>query len=196
MKIRIGFILELPGHVPAVRLGKLDGLVDHADRPLGGGSYDDFRAKEPHQLPPLDAEWFRHGDHKRVPLGGADHGKTDPGISACRLYDRLAGLKLSRFFVRLHYPKSQSILELTKRLESFDVYEKVHALRRQTIDPHYRRVADGFDDILVFPAHGPSQRCDEKYCAPAAPLWIASKLTRIWLLRQCRGEWPTLGHCT
>src|SRR6266481_543457 len=111
MKIGIGFILELPGHVPAVRLGKLDGLGDHADSPLGGGSYDHFRSKEPHELPPLDAKWLCHGDHKRVSLGGADHGETDPGISACRLYDRLARLELSRFFGCLDYPKGQSILD-------------------------------------------------------------------------------------
>src|SRR5258708_3581156 len=109
----------------------------------------------------------------RVPsLGDADHGKTNPGISACLLYDRLARLKLARFFGRLDSPESQSVLDGTKRVEGLNFYEKIHALRRQTIDPHYRRIADCFDDVLVFPAHcGPSQHCDvcdEKYCAPAA----------------------------
>src|SRR5258708_18414129 len=128
MKIGIGFILELPGHVPAVLLGKLDGLGDHADSPLGGGSYDHFRSKEPHELPPLDAKWLCHGDHKRVSLAGADHGKADSGISPCRLNDRLARLKLSGLFGRLDHPQSQSVLDGTKRVEGFNFYEKIHAL--------------------------------------------------------------------
>ena len=110
MKIGIGFILKLPSHEPAMRLGKLDGLGDHAHAALGGGSYDDLRPKEAHQLTPLHAKWLCHGHHKRISLGRANHGKTNPGISACRLYDRLAGLKLSRLFGRLDYPESQSVL--------------------------------------------------------------------------------------
>src|SRR5450631_2140420 len=62
------------------------------------------------ELTPLDAKWFCHSDHQRVSLGCANHGKTDPRISACRLYDRLARLKLSRLFGGLDYPKSQSVL--------------------------------------------------------------------------------------
>src|SRR6516164_8137518 len=110
MKIGIGFILKLPGYEPAVRLGKLDGFGDHAHTALGRGSYDDFRSKETHQLAPLNAKRLCHGHHKRVSLGCTNHGKTNPGISACRLDDRLAGLKLSRLFGRLDYPESQSIL--------------------------------------------------------------------------------------
>ena len=110
MNIGIGFILKLPGHEPAMGLGKLDGLVDHAYSALGGGSYDDLRSKKPHQLTPLDAKWLCHGDHKRISLGCANHGKTNSRISAGRLYDRLARLELSRLFGRLDYPESQSVL--------------------------------------------------------------------------------------
>src|SRR5450759_5682764 len=87
MNVRIGFILKLPCHVPAMRFGKLDGLVDHAYSALGGGGYDDLRSKEPHELTPLDAKWLCHGDHQRISLGCANHGKTNPRISACRFYD-------------------------------------------------------------------------------------------------------------
>src|ERR1700737_2614491 len=110
MNIGIGLILKLPGHEPAMRLGKLNGLIDHADSPLSGGSYNDLRSKEPHELTPLYAERFCHGDYKRIPLGCANHGKANPRISACRLYDRLARFKLSRFFGRFDYPESQSVL--------------------------------------------------------------------------------------
>src|SRR6185437_12733016 len=34
--IGVGFILELPGHEPAMRLGELDRLIDHAYSALGG----------------------------------------------------------------------------------------------------------------------------------------------------------------
>src|ERR1700674_1970864 len=110
MNIGIGLILKLPRHEPAMRLGKLDGLVDHADRPLGGGSYNDLRSKEPHELAPLYAKRLCHGDYKRISLGCANHGKRNPRISACRLDDRLGGFKLSRFFSRFDDPESQSVL--------------------------------------------------------------------------------------
>ena len=157
MNIGIGFILELPGHVPAMRFGKLDGLIDHANGALGGGSYNDLRSKEPHQLAPLDAEWLRHGDHKRIALGCANHGKANSRISACRLDDGLARLELSRLFGRLDHPESQSVLDRTKRIEGFNLHEKVHALRRQTVDPHHRRIANRLEDILVFPSHADLQ---------------------------------------
>jgi hypothetical protein len=110
MNIGIGFILELPGHEPAMGLGKLDGLVDHADGALGGGRDDHLGAKKAHQLAPLDAEWLRHGHHQRVSLGGADHGKTDAGISACRLDHGLTGLEFSGFFRRLDHAERQAVL--------------------------------------------------------------------------------------
>src|SRR5579871_3359422 len=110
MYIGIGLILELAGHEPAMRFGKLDGFIDHAHSALSGGSYDDLRSKKPHQLTPLDAEWLSHRDHKRVSLGCANHGKPDPRISARRLYDRLTGLKLSGLLSCLDDSESQSIL--------------------------------------------------------------------------------------
>src|ERR1700733_9583805 len=110
MNIRIGFVLKLPSHEPSMCLGKLDGLTDHSYSTLSGGSYDDLRSKEPHELTALNAKWLCHGDHKRISLGRANHGKTNPGIPACRLYDGLARLKLSRLFGRLDYPEGQSVL--------------------------------------------------------------------------------------
>src|SRR5260370_42532684 len=98
MNVRIRFILKLPGHEPAVRLRKLDGLVDHPYGALGGGSYDDLRSEEPHELAPLNAESLGHGQHEGESLGCATRRKTDRRSSDCGLEDRLAGLKLYRFF--------------------------------------------------------------------------------------------------
>ena len=127
MDIGIGFILELPGHEPAMRLGKLDGLVDHAHGALRGGSYNDLRSKEPHQLAPLDAEWLRHGDHQRISFGRANHGETDSGISACRFDDGLAGFEFSGLFGRLDHPERQSVLDRAERIEGFDLDKEVDA---------------------------------------------------------------------
>src|SRR4051812_23808061 len=110
MNVGIGFVFKLPGHEPAMCLGKLDRLVDHSYGAFGGGRYDDLRAQKSHELAALDAERLGHGDHERIALGCANHGKTDPSISARRLDDRLARLKFSRFFGSFDYPKRQSVL--------------------------------------------------------------------------------------
>src|SRR5277367_5405043 len=140
MIIGIGFILKLPSHEPVMRLSELDGLSDHSHRALGSGSHNNLRSEEPHELTPLNAKWLCHGDHKRISLGCANHRKTNSRISACRLNDRLTRLELSGLFGRFDYSESQSVLDRTKRVECFNLHEKVHAPRRQTIDPHHRRI--------------------------------------------------------
>ena len=176
VNIGIGFIFKLPGHEPAMRLGKLDGLVDHADGALGGGRDNHLCAKEPHQLAPFDAERLCHGNHKRISFGRANHGKTNSGISAGRLDDGLAGLELSGLFGRLDHPERQSVLYRTKRIEGFNLDEKVHAFRRQTIDPHHRRIADCFDNTLVCPSHAVLQHLN---CLPQDALRPAATFVLI-----------------
>jgi hypothetical protein len=126
---------------------------------------DDLHAEEAHQPAPLDAERLRHGHHKRVSLGRADHRKTDAGIAAGRFDYGLAGFELSGFFGRLDHAERQAVLHRAERVEGFNLDKKIDALRRQTIDPYYRRIADGLDDALEFPAHDvfPSHcvACDE-----------------------------------
>src|SRR4051794_26823082 len=184
MNIRIGFVLKLPGHEPAVRLGQFDGLVDHAYRALGGRRYDHFRAEKTHQLAPLDAEWLCHGDHKRMSLGRANHRKANSRIAACGLNDRLARLEFSRFFSGLDHPKRQSILHRTKRVEGFDLDEEIYSGRRKAIDAHDGRVANGLDNALENPSH-------------AAPPNVASPSTRH-IARRCRklSRLPLLGNLT
>ena len=48
VKVGVGFVLELPGHEPAMGFGQLDRLLDHADRPRGGRRQNDLRAEEAH----------------------------------------------------------------------------------------------------------------------------------------------------
>ena len=63
------------------------------------------------------------------------------------------GLSSPDFSAASMTPESQSVLHRTKRIEGFNLDEEVDALRRQTIDPHHRRIADRFDNALVFPPH-------------------------------------------
>ena len=90
MEVRIGFVLELPRHEPAMGFGQFDRLLDHSDRPLGGRRQNDFRAEKAHQSPPLDAEGLGHREDERIALRGADHGEPDAGVAARRL-DRPSG---------------------------------------------------------------------------------------------------------
>ena len=154
MKVGIGLVLELPRHEPAMGLGELDGLVDHADGALGRGRDDDLGAEEAHQLAPLDAEGLRHGDDQRIALGGADHGKADAGVAAGRLDHGLAGLQLAGFLRGLDHAEREAVLHRAERIEGFDLHVQVHALGRQPVDPHHRRVADGLQDALISLAHG------------------------------------------
>ena len=169
VNLRIGFILELPGHEPPVSLGKLNALVDHAHGTFRGGRHDDLGAKEPHQLAPLDTERLRHRDHERISLGGTDHRQANSGISAGCLDDGLAGLQLSGFFGRLDDAQSQPVLDRAERVESFNLDKKIHALGRQPVDPHHRCIANRLKDSLIFPSHYASPdiasgaTCDNAY---------------------------------
>ena len=54
-------------------------------------------ADQAHELAPLDREAFRHHQHQRISLLGADHGQADPGVAALvggAVFDALpAGVK-------------------------------------------------------------------------------------------------------
>src|SRR5436309_11471599 len=181
MNIGIGFVLKLPGHEPAMRLCKLDRFVDHAYGALGGGSYDDLGSKKAHEFAPFNAEWLCHGDHKRISLGRANHRKTNSGVTAGGLNDRLARLELSGFFSRLDHAERQSVLDRPQRVESFDLDEKVYARRGQTIDANDRCIANSLDNILINPPHARSSNV-----ALSATRHIARRLAQIILITGAR----------
>ena len=65
-------------------------------------------------------------------------------------------------------------------IEGFNLDEEIDALRPQPIDPHDRRIADRFDDTLIFPSHDAFPNIalfGENIAAQIAALSIASKLT-------------------
>ena len=110
MHVRIGLVLELARQEPAVGLGKLDSLFDHADASLGGRGEHHLGTEKAHQLAALDAEGLGHRDHQRIAFFGAHHGKADAGVAARGLDDRLAGFELAGPLRRLDHPESQAIL--------------------------------------------------------------------------------------
>lgn len=56
---------------------------------------DNLGPEEAHQLPPLDAEGFRHYDDEWISTRGADHGQSDASVPRGGLDHRLAGLEMS-----------------------------------------------------------------------------------------------------
>src|ERR1700733_16274309 len=148
MEIRVGFVLELPRHEPAIGLSQIDCLLDHSDRALGGRRYDDFGAQKAHQSPPFDAEALGHCEHERIPFSGADHRKSDAGVAARRLDDRLSGLGLAGLLRRLDDAKRQAVLDRAQRVERLDFYIEVDANRGEAVDPDNRRMSNGFQNAL------------------------------------------------
>ena len=142
MKVRIGFVLELPRHEPAVGFGQLHSLLHHSDRALGGWRGDDFRAKKTHQSAPFDAEGLRHRQDQRIAFRGADHGEPDAGIAARRLDDGLARLQLAGLLCGLDHAQRQPVLDGAERIERLDLHIEVDPVRREAIDPYDGRMSD------------------------------------------------------
>ena len=181
MHVGIGFVLELARQEPAVRLGELLRLVDHADAALGRRREHHLGAEEAHQLAALDAEGLRHRDDQRIALRGADHREPDAGVAGGRLDHGLPGLELAGLFRGLDDAERQAILDRAERIEGLDLDEQVDAFRRQLVDLDHRRVADGFKNVCEFGHYSLPYPSDVTYSARArrrrAPLPSSSPTT-------------------
>ena len=153
MHVRVSLVLELAGQEPAVRLGELGRLVDHAHAALGSGREHHLGAEEAHQLAPLDGKALSHGQHQRIALLRADHGQPDAGIAGGGFDDSLPGLELAGFFRRLDDAKRQAVLDRAERIEGLDLDVEVDAFRAQLVDLDHRRVANGFENVCEL-GHG------------------------------------------
>src|SRR6185312_7469534 len=136
--VRVGLVLELARHEPAVLGGELLRLVDHAEGALRRRRQDHLGAEEAHQLAPLDGKALGHGYDERVALRRADHGEADAGVAGGRLYDRLPGLERAGFLRRLDDAEREPVLDRAERIEGLDLDVEVDALRRQFVDAHDR----------------------------------------------------------
>src|ERR1700733_1836986 len=148
VEIRIGFILELPRHEPAVGFGQFDRFLDHSYRSLGSGRQHDFGAQKAHQSPPFDAEALGHRDNERIPFSGAHHRKSDAGVAARRLDDRLTGLEFAGLLRRLDNAKRQPVLDRAQWVEGLDFHIEVDPIRGEAVDADNRRVCNGFQNAL------------------------------------------------
>src|ERR1700733_5753794 len=148
MKVRIGFVLELPCHEPAVGFGQFYGLFDHSDGPLGPGRQYNLRAAKAHQSPPFDGEGLGHRVDERIAFRGADHGEPEAGIAACRLDDGLAGLELSGLLGGLDHAQRQPVLDGAEWIERLDLHIEVDPVRGEAVDPNDRRMSDRLQYVL------------------------------------------------
>src|SRR5690606_31664681 len=148
MHVGVRLVLELPAQEPAVRLGELDGLLQHAGAFFGGRRQHDLRAEEAQQLAALDAEAFRHRDDERVALLRADHREPDAGVAARRLDDGLAGRKLAGLLRALDHGERHPVLDRAHRVEGLDLHVDVHARRGQLAELNERRVADRRENVV------------------------------------------------
>ena len=103
------------------------------------------RAEEAHQPPALDGEAFGHHDDQGIALAGADHRKADAGVAAGRLDDCLAGLQQPVALGGLDHAQRQSVLDRAERIERLELGVDFDAFRREALEPHDRRVADGVE---------------------------------------------------
>ncbi len=156
MHVGVGLVFKLPGQKPAVGLRQLVGLGDHAGAFVLGRRQHHLAAEKAHQLAPFDAEALRHGDHQRIALLGAHHGQPDTRIAAGCLNHRLPRLQLARPLGRLNDAKRQPVLDRAERIERLDLDVEIDAGRRQLVDLDDRRLADRFQNIGEFAAHGVS----------------------------------------
>jgi hypothetical protein len=148
--VRVGLVLELAGHEPAVRLGQFLGLVDHAHAALRRRGQHHLGAEKTHQTATLDAKGFGHRHDQRIALLGAHHRQANAGIAAGGFDDGLAGLEFAALLGRFDHPERQSVLDRAQRVERLDLDVEVYAGGCELVDLDDRRVADSFEDVRVF----------------------------------------------
>src|SRR5215472_19072165 len=84
MNVCVGLRLKLPSEKPPMRLRELNRLLIHAEALLRSRSQYDLGTEHAHQLASLHGEAVGHCHNKWVALLGANHGKPDSSIAACR----------------------------------------------------------------------------------------------------------------
>jgi hypothetical protein len=153
---RVREVLELPREEPAVFLGELGSLPDHARAALGGRRQDHLGAQRAHDLAALDRERLDHHGDERIALGRADHRERDAGVARGRLDDRLAGLEGAALFRILDDRDREAILDRGHRVEELALDVHRHVLGCEAVDAHDGRAADRAQDAVV--DHGPTVR--------------------------------------
>src|SRR5690606_23278116 len=142
-------VVELPAEEPAVRLGELACLREHARTLLRRRRQHDLRTEEAQQLAALDAEAFGHRHDERIAFLRADHREADAGVAARRLDDGLPGGELAGLLGALDDGARHAVLDRAHRIEGLDLDPDVDAGRRELPEPDERRTADRLEYVFV-----------------------------------------------
>jgi hypothetical protein len=78
-----------------------------------------------------------------------NHREADARVAARRFDDGLAGLQLTEALGALDDRERHAILHGGHRIEGLDLHIEVDPLRRESLEPDQRRVADGAQDAAV-----------------------------------------------
>src|SRR5207248_11220384 len=70
-----------------------------------------------------------------------------------RLDNGLTRFQLAALFRRLDNPERQPVLDRAQRVERLDLDVEIDVRRRQIVDSHHRRVADGLENARVAVSH-------------------------------------------
>ena len=128
--VGVGLVVELAAEEPAVLLGQLDRLVEHAAALLARGREHHPGAEEAQELAPLDAEALGHRQHQRIALLGADHRQADAGVAAGRLDHGLAGRRAApRRSASSITARGHAVLDRAERVERFELDVDLDARR-------------------------------------------------------------------
>src|SRR5215467_13329466 len=172
MNVCVGLSLKLPSEKPPMRLRELNRLLIHAEALLRSRSQYDLGTEHAHQLASLHGEAVGHCHNKWVALLGANHGKPDSSIAACRLDQRLPRAKRAGALCRLDHVQGEPVLDRRGRVKEFGLDINCPALNSEIIDPDHRGVADGIQDAVEKAATTPCAsdvRCSRHNDPPVCP---------------------------
>src|SRR5205823_9239222 len=85
-----------------------------------------------------------------IAFRGAYHGQPDAGVPARCLDDRLSRFERARSLRVLDDAERETILHRAERIERFDLDIEIDVRRRDVVDLHNRRLADGLEDVGEF----------------------------------------------
>mmetsp|Transcript_96025 Transcript_96025/g.273767 ORF Transcript_96025/g.273767 Transcript_96025/m.273767 type:complete len:486 (-) Transcript_96025:54-1511(-) len=159
VELPVSLGLELVAEEPAVLLGELGGLGDHAGALVLLRGDDHLRAEHAHELAALDAERLRHGDDALVAALGCKHGNGDAGVARGGLDNGVARLEETLRLGVLDDGEGEAVLDGRERVEVFALGVDRATLRTHAVvNLDDRRVANGLRNVLEDTAAGAALR--------------------------------------
>ncbi|MNT08378.1 hypothetical protein D3C72_1431200 [compost metagenome] len=130
------------------------GFLDGAFHAFGRLGQHQFGAQCLEYLAAFDTHGRRHGQHQLVATGGGHEGQADAGIAGGGFDDGHARLEFATTLGIPDHVRADPALDRVTRVAPFDLGQNGHTTRRNAIDLHQRRVADGVGVVSENAAHG------------------------------------------